>query len=304
MSQTPLNIAITGANSGIGLRAAEKLAADGHRVHALCRDAARGEAALERVNSRAAVPARLVVTDLADPASIRAAAAELTDELDHLDVLIHNAAVFDQTMRAPRFTADGHELFWATNHLGPHRLTAALSPLMAAAPTPRLVTVASKGLVAMPWIRIRFDELDSPRWYSPTKAYYHAKLAQIMLSLRIAQHARGTVDVVCLRVPAVRLDADRVAAMPSLLRTLYAPKNRAALPPEELARTYADVATSPNPWNGLATTGAGDRNALRGVYRDERCRPVSAPSFAYDEEARERLWQVSQEETGHPEWAW
>lgn len=304
MSPKPLTIAITGANSGIGLRAAEQLAADGHRVHMLCRDAARGEAALARVNSRAAVPARLVVTDLADPASVRAAAAQLTAGLDHLDVLIHNAAVFDQTVRAPRFTADGHELFWATNHLGPHLLTAAVSPLMAAAPAPRLVTVASKGLVTMPWIRIRFDELDSPRWYSPTKAYYHAKLAQIMMSLRIAQHTRGRVDVVCLRVPAVRLDTDRVAAMPRLLRTLYAPKNRAALPPEHLAGTYAVLATRPTPWNDRTGLATGDRNALRGVYRDERCRPVPAPRFAYDEEARERLWQVSQQETGHPEWAW
>lgn len=304
MPLKPLTIAVTGANSGIGLRAAGRLAAEGHRVYALCRDAARGEAALEHVNSRAAVPARLVVTDLADPASIRSSAAELTGELDRLDVLIHNAAVFDQTMRAPRFTDDGHELFWATNHLGPHLLTAELSPLMAAAPAPRLVTVASKGLVAMPWIRIRFDELDSPRWYSPTKAYYHAKLAQVMLSLRLAQHARGAVDAVCLRVPAVRLDPDRLAAMPALLRTLYAPKNRAALPPEQLARTYARIATRAEPWNDPARPGSGDRNALRGVYRDERCRPVSAPAFAYGEEARERLWQVSQEATGHPEWAW
>ncbi|WP_017587721.1 SDR family NAD(P)-dependent oxidoreductase [Nocardiopsis ganjiahuensis] len=304
MPLKPLTIAVTGANSGIGLRAAGQLAAEGHRVYALCRDAVRGGAALEQVNSRAAVPARLVVTDLADPASVRSAAAEITGELDRLDVLIHNAAVFDQTMRAPRFTDDGHELFWATNHLGPHLLTAELSPLMAAAPAPRLVTVASKGLVAMPWIRIRFDELDSPRWYSPTKAYYHAKLAQIMLSLRLARHARGAVDVVCLRVPAVRLDADRVAAMPSLLRALYAPKNRAALPPEQLARTYARIATRPDPWNDPVGSWSGDRKASGGVYRDERCRPVPAPAFAYDEEARERLWQVSQEATGHPEWAW
>ncbi|GAB3706969.1 SDR family NAD(P)-dependent oxidoreductase [Nocardiopsis oceani] len=304
MSQAQLTIAITGANSGIGLRAAEQLAADGHRVLALCRDAVRGGTALDRINSRAKSPARLVVTDLADPESIQAAADKLTSELDHLDVLINNAAVFDQTMRAPRFTSDGHELFWATNHLGPHRLTAALSPLMAAAPKPRLVTVASKGLVSMPWVKIRFDELDSPRWYSPTRAYYHAKLAQVMASLRIAQHARGTVDVVCLRVPAVRLDADRLAAMPWLLRTLYAPKNRAALAPDQLARTYGRVATRPAPWNGRVDAGPGDRNALRGVYRDEGCRPVSAPPFANDQGARERLWQVSQQETGHPEWAW
>lgn len=304
MPRTPLTIAITGANSGIGLRAAEQLAAEGHRVLILCRDPSRGGAALERVNVRAAVPARLVVTDLSDPASVEAAARDLGATLDRLDVLINNAAIFDQTMRAPRYTPDGHELFWATDHLGPHRLTAALSPLMAAAPRPRLITIASKGLVTMPWLRIRFDELDSPRWYSPTKAYYHAKLAQIMTSLRIAQHTRGAVDVVCLRVPAVRLDPDRLASMPRVLRTLYAPKNQAAIPPEHMARTYVRLATRWDPWSGRAVGETTDRNPPRGVHLDERCRSVPLPPFSRNEGARERLWRVTQEQTGHPEWVW
>ena len=304
MPRTSLTIAITGANSGIGLRAAERLAAEGHRVLALCRDPARGERALERINDRATVAARLVVTDLSDPASIEAAARHLGATLDRLDVLINNAAIFDQTMRVPRFTPEDHELVWATDHLGPHRLTAALSPLMAAAPAPRLLTIASKGLVAMPWTRIRFDELDSPRWYSPTKAYYHAKLAQVMTSLRIAQHARGSVDVVCLRVPSVRLDPDRMASMPRVLRTLYAPKNQVALSPERMARTYARLATRQDTWNGRTDGETADRNPLRGVYLDERCRPVPLPPSARDEDSRERLWRVSQEQTGHPEWAW
>ncbi|MFC4058979.1 SDR family NAD(P)-dependent oxidoreductase [Planomonospora corallina] len=53
----PLTIAVTGANSGIGLRAAQRLAADGHRILALCRDPHRGRAALEAINARAAHPA-------------------------------------------------------------------------------------------------------------------------------------------------------------------------------------------------------------------------------------------------------
>ncbi|MFC6581177.1 SDR family NAD(P)-dependent oxidoreductase [Planomonospora parontospora] len=132
----PLTIAVTGANSGIGLRAAQRLAADGHRILALCRDPHRGRTALERINARAAHPATLVVTDLADPGSIDAAAEEITGETGRLDVLINNAAVFDQTRRTPAFTPSGHELFWATNHLGPFQLTARLSPLLASAPAP------------------------------------------------------------------------------------------------------------------------------------------------------------------------
>ncbi|MEU8403471.1 SDR family NAD(P)-dependent oxidoreductase [Nonomuraea sp. NPDC048892] len=285
-----LSVAITGANSGIGLRAAQSLAAAGHHVLALCRDPDRGRAALADINAHAAHPATLIHADLSIPGSIKAAADQLTHTVGHLDVLINNAAVFDQTIQEPRFTADGHELFWATNHLGPFLLTAHLSPLLAAADRPRVINVASKGLLSMPRIRIRFDQLDDPSWYSPTRAYYHAKLAQIMTTLSLTEKAGGRLETTCVRVPAVRLDPDRVAAMPRLLRTLYAPKNRMAVPAERLGETYARFAT----WGG----------SLPGPYVDENLRPVRAPASAYDRAARERLWSLSRTATGDPAWAW
>jgi NAD(P)-dependent dehydrogenase (short-subunit alcohol dehydrogenase family) len=294
-----LTVAITGANSGIGLRAARRLAAEGHQVYALCRDPQRGQAAVEWISEGAKHPARLVIADLANPPSITAAAARLTGELEQLDVLINNAAVFDQTMRQPHFTAAGHELFWATNHLGPFQLTAELSHLLADAPRPKLVFAASKGLIAMPRIAIRFDELDSTAWYSPTKAYYHAKLAQIMMSYHLALRTEERLDVTCVRIPAVRLDADRVAAMPWLLRTLYSPKNRMASPPERLADIYARIATEDTTRQRRT-----DEDPLRGIYLDEKLRPVRTPAFAHDAAARERLWMISQEATGNPRWAW
>ncbi|TDD02845.1 SDR family NAD(P)-dependent oxidoreductase [Nonomuraea deserti] len=285
-----LSIAITGANSGIGLRAARALAAAGHHVLALCRDPDRGRAALADINAHAAHPADLIQADLSAPGSIKAAAEQLAETTGHLDVLINNSAVFDQTLRTPLFTADGHELFWAVNHLGPFLLTAHLSRLLAAADNPRVINVASKGLISMPRIRIRFGQLDDPSWYSPTRAYYHAKLAQIMTTFTLAEKAGGNLETTCVRVPAVRLDPDRVAAMPWLARTLYAPKNRMAVPAERLGETYARLAT----WDGN----------LPGPYVDEDLRPVRGPAFAYDEAARERLWSVSQAATGDPAWAW
>ncbi|GAA2899821.1 SDR family NAD(P)-dependent oxidoreductase [Streptosporangium fragile] len=299
----PLTIAITGANSGIGLRAAQRLAARGHRILALCRDPHRGRTALEVINAGAAHPATLVPADLADPDSIDAAVEKISHATGHLDVLINNAAVFDQTMRTPVFTSSGHELFWATNHLGPFRLTARLSPLLAAAARPRVINVASKGLITMPRIAIRFDQLDGPGWYSPTKAYYHAKLAQIMTTYSLALRARGALDVACVRVPAVRLDADRVAALPWALRMLYAPKNRLAIPAERLGEAYAALATRTGTWQHPGPAAEG-RATLRGIYLDENLHPVDAPAFAYDAAARERLWTVSQDATGDPSWAW
>ncbi|MGC7102533.1 SDR family NAD(P)-dependent oxidoreductase [Amycolatopsis lurida] len=285
-----LTIAITGANSGIGLRAARHLATAGHRVLALCRDPGRGRAALADINAHAVHPAVLIQADLSRPGSIDAAAERLARTADHLDVLINNSAVFDQTLRKPQFTPEGHELFWATNHLGPFLLTARLSPLLAAADKPRVINVASKGLLSMPRIRIRFDQLDDPNWYSPTRAYYHAKLAQIMTTFSLAARAGERLEASCVRVPAVRLDRDRVAGMPALLRALYGPKNRLAVPAERLGETYARLATG--------------EEKLPGLYVDEDLRPVRAPAFAYNQAARERLWEVSQAATGDPTWAW
>ncbi|NUT31657.1 MAG: hypothetical protein HOV79_01145, partial [Hamadaea sp.] len=71
------------------------------------------------LNGHAARPAGLVRVDLSIPDFIEAAADQLAQRVGHLDALINNSAVFDQTLREPVFTDDGHELFWVTNQLGP-----------------------------------------------------------------------------------------------------------------------------------------------------------------------------------------
>ncbi|EAR24762.1 Short-chain dehydrogenase/reductase SDR [marine actinobacterium PHSC20C1] len=281
-------IAITGANSGIGLRATAALARAGHTVLALCRDPERSRIAISTATGNAA-NVQIIRLDLADPDSIHTAADEIATH-GRLDALINNAAIFDLNQRTAAFTARGHELFWATNHLGPFELTARLSPLLAQAKHSRIIFVASKGLITMPLLRIRFDELDSPGWYSPTKAYYHAKLAQVMTAVSLAERVPENVAVTCIRVPAVRLDAARLATQPTVLRALYAPKNATAADPEKLAATYLRAATS--------------TVAPQAVYIDENDRPIALPRAARNLNDRERLWSVSAEATGANAWAW
>lgn len=286
-----MRIAITGANAGIGLRAVEGLAARGHQVVALCRDLDRASAAFASVPAEHRARIEVVEADLSSFSSVRAAAQRVNGT--PLDALINNAAVFDQSNRTARTSADGHELFWATNHLGPTLLTALLSPALAAAPDPRVLFVASKGLITMPRIRIRFGELDDPSWFTPTAAYYHSKLAQVMTAVTLAERVGDLLDVSCLRVPAVRLDANRLAAQPTLLRLLYQPKNRAAAAPEMIAGVYADLVTGPA------------RHSRGGeAYVDEKSRIASLPRFARDSEQRDRLWALTQAAIGDPQWSW
>ena len=141
--QVGRTVVITGANSGIGLRSAELLAARGARVVLACRDEHRGEAALERVRAQAtAAEPELVRLDLAALASVREAAAEISERVPALDVLMNNAGVM---ALPPTRSADGFEAHLAVNHLGHFALTLRLLPTLLAAPAPRVVTTASHG---------------------------------------------------------------------------------------------------------------------------------------------------------------
>src|SRR4051812_12080540 len=139
--QSGRTVVVTGANSGLGLRTAEALAGAGARVLLACRNAEKAATALDTVKAAATGPApEVVALDLSDLASIAACAQAVDVLVDHLDVLVNNAGV----MAIPkRQTADGFEMQFGTNHLGPFALTGQLLPTLLRAPEPRVVTVSS-----------------------------------------------------------------------------------------------------------------------------------------------------------------
>lgn len=168
---TGRTVVVTGANSGIGLTAADALARAGAHVVFAVRDLERGRAAAATVNGSTEVR-RL---DLADLSSVR----EFADawEARPLDLLINNAGVM---MLPKQQTADGFEMQFGTNHLGHFALTNLLLPHI----TDRVVTVSSG---AHRWAdgRIRFED---PNWtsdYDPRRAYAQSKLANLLFTLEL-----------------------------------------------------------------------------------------------------------------------
>ncbi|MFD3913231.1 SDR family NAD(P)-dependent oxidoreductase [Streptomyces sp. NPDC058603] len=207
---------VTGGNAGIGYFVAEQLATTGAAVVVAGRSTSKGEAATASIRSR--VPGALVrhvPLDLADPASIEKSVDAL--DVETLDAVVLNAGVMlDDPPR--RETAAGHELMFATNHLGHFALTARLAPLLHAAPAARVVTTGS---FAARSERLDLDDLQSTRDYQPKRTYGRSKLAQTLFGLELDRRLRAahstTLSVVCH--PGGALDALTPSRAPLHVRT-------------------------------------------------------------------------------------
>jgi NAD(P)-dependent dehydrogenase (short-subunit alcohol dehydrogenase family) len=265
---------LTGGNAGIGRAAARQLAARGAHVVIAARNPDRGRQTVEAI--RREVPGAEVealTMDLSSAASIAAGcAAWRAAGHRRLDVLIHNAAEFDVGRRTPVYTADGIESVWATNHLGPVRLTHDLAPELAASDQARIITVASQGLVLYPRLQVDLDDPEFRRRpFSVQAAYYQSKLAQVMYTRWLAEHYRGTpITANCVRVTNVRIDVDRYPDLRPWQRRLYAIKSRFSITPDTMAETYVSLALDP----ALVGTSGG--------YVDERRRSVRPNAWARD----------------------
>jgi len=183
--QTGRFVVITGANSGTGKEAARRISAAGGHVVMAVRDEAKGGAAAADI--RREVPDAILEVrrlDLANLASVRAFADGLHAEGRPIDVLINNAGVMAVPKRMT--TADGFELQFGTNFLGPFALTNLLLPLVLSAETPRVATMASG---AANFGRINFRDLQSVESYSPARVYAQSKLADLLLGLHLAHVA-------------------------------------------------------------------------------------------------------------------
>jgi len=134
------HVVVTGATAGLGLAAASGFAALGADLTLVGRDAGRAESA--RAEVAAAATGGTVSVELADMSSLAAVRA-LAGRLEHVHVLVHNAGVL---LPERRLTADGIELTFATNVLGPFVLSRLLGPGLRESAPSRVIWVASGGM--------------------------------------------------------------------------------------------------------------------------------------------------------------
>ncbi|MFI6996067.1 SDR family oxidoreductase [Nocardia sp. NPDC050175] len=293
--QTGKTVVITGANSGTGKEAAARLAGAGAHVIMAVRAPAKGEAAKAEILTRhpgASLEVRRI--DLADLASVREFAAGLGAEDRTLDVLVNNAGVMAPPTR--NATADGFELQFGSNFLGPFALTMLLLPQLRRAEHPRVATMSSG--TAM-YGRIRFDDLQWERRYSPNMSYAQSKLADLMLTMRLAEIAeeRGWnllstgahpgYTVTNLQTAGATLGREQPKR--SLLTSLdFLPKQQV----QQGAEPLLFAAVDPSARNG-EYYGPSGRFGLVGPTG-----VASVPRRARDKETARRLWDEAERLTG------
>jgi NAD(P)-dependent dehydrogenase (short-subunit alcohol dehydrogenase family) len=133
---------VTGGNRGIGLEVCRQLAGRGYRVVLGSRDLAAGERAARSLGGDVAA-CRL---DVADEASVGAAAAWVAENAGSADVVVNNAAIlYDTGNRAATVELDIVREGLETNLLGAWRMAQAFLPQLRASAHPRIVNVSSAG---------------------------------------------------------------------------------------------------------------------------------------------------------------
>lgn len=133
---------ISGANKGLGFAIARGLARVGHHVLIGCRDIAQGEKACATLCSEGG-QAEALALDVADDASINAAAMAIEKSFGRLNVLVNNAGVaLDRKIGVSSLRKIMRDTF-EVNVFGLACLTDAVTPLLARSPHPRIVNMAS-----------------------------------------------------------------------------------------------------------------------------------------------------------------
>ncbi len=178
---------VTGANKGIGFETARQLALSGCTILLGARNKALGEEAAAKLTAEG-LDVHFLAIDLADQASITAAAGAVAAEFGHLDILVNNAGIADRQDGPPSTTKIGAiESTLRINFIGAVAVTQAMLPLLRKAPAARIVNVSSglgsltqNGDLAYGYVGVKF------------LAYSASKAALNMLTVQLAYELRDT----------------------------------------------------------------------------------------------------------------
>ena len=264
---------VTGASGGLGLAASTALARLGASLRLLVRDPGRGEDARRQIVAETGnEDVRCELVDISLRRSVRACAERIAEAGESVHVLIHNAGVLPAERQE---TAEGLEVTFATNVLGPHLLTRLLRERLIASAPARIIFVSSGGMYTR---RLEIDDLQSRNApFDGRVAYARSKRAEVVLAERWAEELAGTGVVVHAMHPGWADTPGIQTSIPEF-RRIMRPLLRS---PEQGADTIVWLAAAAEPGS---VTGR--------FWSDRHQRTTHVPLARTRETAdeRERLW--------------
>mgnify|MGYP001208010922 CR=1 FL=1 len=191
---------LTGATSGVGYHAANRLAQGGARLVLVCRNAEKAARVKSELEQEHPTSVRIFHADFSQLAQVRKTAEMILEEYPRIDVLINNVGIHN-TQRT--LTENGVETVFCVNHLAPFLFTRLLLPRIVESAPARIIQVNSQGH--------RFGGLDlndlnwDRRRYRGLQGYGASKVAQLLTVWELADRLKGTgVTINAMHPGAVR----------------------------------------------------------------------------------------------------
>lgn len=135
---------VTGGNRGIGYELVRQLAVDGFKVILTSRNSESGHKAMQKLKD-SHLDVSFVVMDISSEASIRQAAAIVSEQYERLDVLINNAGIYlDKNQKLVNLDPSVIEKTLETNFFGAYHVIRSFMPLMEQQAYGRIINVSSE----------------------------------------------------------------------------------------------------------------------------------------------------------------
>lgn len=279
-------VVITGGRSEVARAAGVSLARGGARV-VLVSSSATASAARDEIAKRGGTQdVHLLLADMALQSSVRELARQLNANWPSIAAVIHHGAHHDLRSRTREVTEEGFERFWAHNHLGPFLLTHLIKDALVKGHG-RVLTVGSPRLKVYPRLTVDVTDVNyERRSFSPLRAFYQSKIAQIQFALALERHWKAPgVMAKAVSVPSVGADKMRRGSLPWYRRLAHTASGRQTATPRKIGELYAVMALSP----GIPKVGIG--------YLDRHLHAAWAPAAAFDVEQQDATWKISAEHT-------
>ncbi len=193
-------IVFTGGTDGMGRVAVERFAEMGAGICLFGRNPPKTRRVLDELAAAGHKgPLSIVECDIGSLDQVRGAADQVLARHERIDCLINCAGV---NVRERRLSADGYEMNFAVNYLGPFLLTELLLERVRATPSARIVNLVS---ATQEVARLNLDDLQLETGWSLLQSYARAKLCVIMHGRDLAKRLAGSgVSVNCLNPGYIR----------------------------------------------------------------------------------------------------